>query len=339
MRRFMTMAILALAVGCRAGNGDSAAAARLVEVDCPMPVVLVYDKAGEDVDVPIKVRHGLPRPATVKAETGCGCLTVDCPPTPLAPGEWLPLSAHLRTRPEIARRDVWLTFEPAGARPVIRRVPTAVAMYPYLEVDPTALLIESHDGEPGAVSLRLRMNRPPGSSAPISPRFLGVPANLHIEKVELAGQTTTEFGVVSADWTVAIRGHAPTDVSRETDEFYLAGETDRPPVRVAVVYARTRAVLAVPSRHFFGSVPREEAATCRSIVQRRDGKPFHLSEIRSSNPSFQATLSGERTGDGGLTLRIRFRPTHAGAESGTITMRTDAPDSPEVTIAVEGSGE
>ena len=110
-------------------------------------------------------------------------------------------------------------------------------------------------------------------------------------------------------------------------------------MKVTVAYARSRAVLAVPSRHFFGSVPREEVATCRSIVQRRDGKPFHLSDVHSSNPSFQATLLDEPTGDGRITLRIRFRPTRTGAESGTITMRTDAPDSPEVSIAVDGSGE
>ena len=188
MRRFPMMAILTLlAIGCRASDGGADETARLVEVDCPMPVVLLYDKAGQDTGVPIKVRHGLPGPAIVKAETGCGCLTVDCPSTPLAPGDWLPLTARLRTRPEIARRDVWLAFEAAGARPVTRHLPTVVAMYPHLEVDPAAIMIESQDGGPAAVSLRVRMNRPPGLSEPVSPRFLGVPANLRIEKVELAG--------------------------------------------------------------------------------------------------------------------------------------------------------
>jgi hypothetical protein len=83
----------------------------------------------------------------------------------------------------------------------------------------------------------------------------------------------------------------------------------------------------------------QEIAICRSIVRRRDGKPFHVSEIRSSHPSFQATAAEGATEDGGVTLRIRFRPTRTDAVSGTITLRTDAPDSPEVSIALEGSGE
>lgn len=143
------------------------------------------------------------------------------------------------------------------------------------------------------------------------------------------------------EWIVTIRGQAPTDGSQEADEFYVAGDTNRPPAKVTVTYARPHVVLAVPSRLFFGAVPCQEIANGRSIVRRRDGKPLTVREIRSSNPSFQARiLPGTPTaGDSGLMVAIRFRPTHSGSESGTILMRTDAPDSPEVRIAVEGSGE
>ncbi|HEX3316259.1 MAG TPA: hypothetical protein VHR72_15280, partial [Gemmataceae bacterium] len=170
-------------------------------------------------------------------------------------------------------------------------------------------------------------------------RFLGLSDGLLIEKVERFGRRPDEFGVDSETWIATLRGRPPTDSSREADEIYVGGAIDRPPVRVAVSYVRPQAVLVTPSRHFFGSVPLQEIAICRSIVRRRDGKPFHVSEIRSSHPSFQATAAEGATEDGGVTLRIRFRPTRTDAVSGTITLRTDAPDSPEVSIALEGSGE
>jgi hypothetical protein len=221
-------------------------------------------------------------------------------------------------------------------------LPTVLVMFPHLEVDPKGLLFESSAGTAFAASLNVRMNQERrDDSDALAPRFLGVPDNLRIEKVELLGRNLSEHGVASSEWNVTLRGQAPADVSQESGEFYVGGDANRPPARVTVTYARSHVVLAVPSRLLFGSVPREEIANCRSIVRRRDGKPFKIREIRSSNPSFQAKILPESAaaGDSGLTLGIRFRPTRSGPELGTILMRTDAPDSPEVSIVVEGSGE
>ena len=209
-------------------------------------------------------------------------------------------------------------------------------MMPYLDVDPKGLLIESTAG----ASMNVRISQL-GESDIAEPRFLGVPDNLRIEKGERVVRRLSEFGVTCAEWTVTIRGRAPADGSQETDEFYVAGDPNRPPSRVTVTYARSHVVLAVPSRLFFGSVPQTEVATCRSIVRRRDGKLLTVRAIRSSNPAFQANIlpATATAGDSGLTVGIRFRPTRSGAQTGTISLSTDAPDSPEVMIAVDGSGE
>jgi hypothetical protein len=345
MRRLFAFAAFAVLASFTVGCGSDLSGTkksdsdRFVEVESPEQFVVVYDKPGESRTVPIKVRHSLASPAIVTAETGCGCLLVDCPATPLGPAEWLTLNARFSARPEAVRRDVWLKFEAADHAPVERRVPTVIAMYPHLEVDPPALVLESSNGEPTPVAIKVRLRCRNGEPEVAVPRFLGLSDDLKIEKVTLTEREPPEFGVKSQTWLATLRCRPPVDSSREAAEIYVGGALDRPPVRLAVSYVRPQAVLVTPSRHYFGSIPLQEIATCRSIVRRRDGKPFHVSEIRSSHPSFQATVMNGPLEDGGLTLRIRYRPTRTGAESGTILLRTDAPDSPEVSIAVEGSGE
>ena len=291
--------------------------------------------------MPIKVKHSLPAPVIVTAETGCGCLLVDCPIVPLPPGEWLALNARFVARPEVVRRDVWLKFETSDLKPVVRRVPTVVAMYPHLDVDPKGLVFESSNGEPASTVMKVRMHQKDGEAVIASPRFLGLPDNLRIEEVKHVERRPCEFGVTATDWTIALRCRPPTDVRQETGEFYVGGATDRPPVRIAMSFVRSQAVLVVPAKHFFGSIPREEIATCRSILRRRDGKAFKIVDIRSTNPSFQARVLPESpvAGDDGLFVGIRFRPTRTGSQAATIVLRTDVLDSPEVTLTVEGSCE
>ena len=108
-----------LIAGCSAGDrSNTSDAARLVEVERSAPFVVIYDKPGEDGALPIKIRHSLGQAAVVKAETGCGCLIVDCPSGPVPPGEWMPLSARFVTRPEIVRAGTccFRSNRPARAR-------------------------------------------------------------------------------------------------------------------------------------------------------------------------------------------------------------------------------
>ncbi len=95
----------------------------------------------------------------------------------------------------------------------------------------------------------------------------------------------------------------------------------------------------VPSKTLdFGQVQGNNKAD-RKISIDNDGELGATLEYSSDNPAFTISQTSTQVGPEQSTdLTIQFRPTKPGADKGTITVKSNDPDSPEQTFDVQGFG-
>lgn len=101
-------------------------------------------------------------------------------------------------------------------------------------------------------------------------------------------------------------------------------------------------IRATPTSHDFGNVDVDESSTTTFTVTNNGDEDLLISDVVSSNRAFTTggTLSPPQVLSPGSTklVDVTFTPTADTAYSGTITLVSDDPDTPELAISVEGTG-
>jgi hypothetical protein len=96
------------------------------------------------------------------------------------------------------------------------------------------------------------------------------------------------------------------------------------------------------SRVDFGSVTAGQSKDTAFTVRNTGGAALVISSVTSSNPAFTAIapVAPIRVEAGAQqVVTLRFSPTAAGAQSGTITFASNDPDRPSTAVAVSGQGQ
>src|ERR1035441_2481838 len=101
-------------------------------------------------------------------------------------------------------------------------------------------------------------------------------------------------------------------------------------------------VIASPSVFSFGTVPAGQAATTKISVSNPNSASINITQLSIVGQPFALVGTNNLPipipAKGSYDLNVAFNPTGVGAATGELTIVTDLPNNPQITIPLSGSG-
>jgi hypothetical protein len=219
---------------------------------------------------------------------------------------------------------------------------------PSASTDVSAQMTIVHTGKssPSTITLNGHVTVPPAITLTVSPQTAGVTVGGTVQltaTVAGSANTAVTWSMVSGGGSISTSGlyqapaSATTAVVRATS---AADNTKSATATITVSTAPTFLLSASPTSLAFGNLNTGSSATLTTTITNSGTGSVTINSAAISGAAF--TMSGITTPDtvasgGTRVITVRFAPTAAGAQTGSITLTSTASNSP-TTISLTGTG-
>lgn len=352
---------LATAIGLLAWTCGCTPRAGRLEIDQSIQAraLLVSEiLAAEDrvqlVDCPIRIvnRSAQERTVTLVA-TGCSCYGVSVDGLPLQNGDTVTIAAGATRTLKINARptdmpsekeySVQLSSASAEGQEEVVTSRCRLRVFQDLRLTPNVLTIDAPRGaavdETRTVLIEhvSRGNR----SAAGPPTFVDLPPGIQVQElVEASPPEELGDGLVRRSWQGTLRISLPAEREQTSNPFPLIvvmrnSQGSLQAKGEGSLILHTRTPIAFPTRVHFGNLVPGEPRQRRILVTSTNGTPFSIHSDPDRHPSFLQVELDERPA-AQHWLQLTVTPPQPGTFSETLTLQTDCPEEPEISIQLEG---